>query len=622
MPTISLIRDQLFAHLGRKYTEEEFEDLCFEFGIELDEVTSDAEIIRREQGDDAAKGKSEEVIYKIELPANRHDLLCIEGLSRALRVFLGQEPTPAFMIAEPHHRSRHVMHVKPSTKAIRPYVVCAILRGITFDEAKYKSFIDLQDKLHQNICRQRTLVAIGTHDLDTIDGPFRYEALPPEQIHFAPLNDTQVYQARNLLDMYRNSPNYKHLKNYTNIIYDSPVYPVIYDSKNRVLSLPPIINGNHSKLTMNTRNVFIESTATDLTKANIVLDTIVTMFSQYCAAPFTIEPVDVIYEDEANQVVESTVTPKLSRRLEEVKVSEVNSLIGVQLDPSQICDLCTKMQLGPAEYLPENNTVRVVIPPTRSDILHPVDVIEDIAIAYGFNNVVDVMPPTPTIGAPLMINQFCDLLRDEIARAGYTEILTHGLCSIDENYKMLNRPEQPSVRLLNPANLEYQIVRTSLIPGALKTLQHNRAISMREGVTFFEISDVVLLDPTNDIGSRNVRRLVALYSGLTAGFEIIHGLVDRIMTCVRIAPTNAYAENSMKEFSSIPSIPNVKYFVRAGSNPTFFSGRCADVVLINEATQEEKVIGHFGIIHPQVLDHYELTFPASILEMDLAPLMI
>ena len=66
-----------------------------------------------------------------------------------------------------------------------------------------------------------------------------------------------------------------HLKAYLPIIKDSPVYPVIYDSNNVVLSMPPIINGEHSKISLNTKNVFIEATATDLTKAKIVLDIIV-----------------------------------------------------------------------------------------------------------------------------------------------------------------------------------------------------------------------------------------------------------------------------------------------------------------------------------------------------------
>ena len=135
-----------------------------------------------------------------------------------------------------------------------------------------------------NICRKRTLVAIGTHDLDTIQGPFTYEALAPKDIQFAPLNQEKNMNAEELMTFYETD---KHLSKFLPIIRDSPVYPVIYDSNRQVLSLPPIINSNHSKITLDTKNVFIECTATDLTKGKIVLNTMVAMFSEYCAEPFS-----------------------------------------------------------------------------------------------------------------------------------------------------------------------------------------------------------------------------------------------------------------------------------------------------------------------------------------------
>lgn len=223
-----------------------------------------------------------------------------------------------FRLVEPAS-GRLSMTVDSSTSSTRPYVACAVLRGVKFDIKRYKSFIDLQEKLHQNVCRRRTYVAIGTHDLDTLKGPFRYQALAPKDIKFVPLteNNGKEYDAKELLDFYREDPSAKHLKPYTDIIYDSPVYPVIYDAEDRVLSMPPIINGKHSRIQMHTTNVFIECTGTDKTKANIVLDTVVTMFSEYCAQPFTVEPVNVIYG-----VDKIETTPLLSKRTCETKVCD------------------------------------------------------------------------------------------------------------------------------------------------------------------------------------------------------------------------------------------------------------------------------------------------------------
>jgi len=170
---------------------------------------------------------------------------------------------------------------------------------VTFTQENYDSFIDLQDKLHTNIARKRTLVAIGTHDLDTIESPFTYEALTPESIEFAPLTvDTKMngkqimqhykvyicqHQFRSRIQLLQSD---KRLSKFLKIIEDSPVYPVIYDAQRRVLSLPPIINSWHSKLSLKTRNVFIECTGTDLTKTKIVLNTMVAMFAEYCSERF------------------------------------------------------------------------------------------------------------------------------------------------------------------------------------------------------------------------------------------------------------------------------------------------------------------------------------------------
>jgi len=276
--------------LGREYTEEEFDELCFEFGIELDEVTTEKEMAAKMSGQDAAITADDELIYKIDIPANRYDLLCLEGISLSLNVFREVKSYPMFRVVEPTSGQRLQMHVKPETLLIRPFVVCAVLRGITFDKARYDSFLDLQDKLHTNICRKRSLVAIGTHDLSKIQGPFSYEAQPPEDIKFTPLKQTREFNAKDLMEFYKSD---LKLRAFLPLIASSPVYPVIYDANRTVLSLPPIINGAHSAISLDTKDVFIECTATDLNKAKIVLNTMVTMFACYCEQPFTVEPVEV-----------------------------------------------------------------------------------------------------------------------------------------------------------------------------------------------------------------------------------------------------------------------------------------------------------------------------------------
>jgi phenylalanyl-tRNA synthetase beta chain len=144
MPTVGVYRDDLYTALGQTYTEKEFDELCFEFGIELDEVTSEQRMQRKEKGSDVSdlQESSEEVIYKLDIPANRYDLLCIEGVARALRIFLGREPVPSYRLLEP--AAPISITVSPETAQIRPYVVSAVLRDVKFTQESYNSFIDLQ----------------------------------------------------------------------------------------------------------------------------------------------------------------------------------------------------------------------------------------------------------------------------------------------------------------------------------------------------------------------------------------------------------------------------------------------------------------------------------------------
>ncbi|XAR63860.1 Phenylalanine--tRNA ligase [Bertholletia excelsa] len=592
MPTVSVGRDRLFEALGRTYTQEEFEDLCFKFGIELDDVTTEKGIIRKEKHLDEESTEDEEVIYKIEVAANRYDLLCLEGLAQALRIFIGLDPIPTYTLANIGNNSMLKMHVKPETSLIRPYIVCAVLRGVTFDEARYNSFIDLQDRLHQNICRRRTLVAIGTHDLDTIEGPFTYEALPPSEINFVPLKQVKKFSADELMEFYKSD---LKLKKFLHIIENSPVYPVICDRQRTVLSLPPIINGAHSAIALKTKNVFIECTATDLTKAKIVLNTMVTMFSMYCERKFEVEPVEVIYPDGR-----SSVYPDLSLYHMEVPLSYITDIVGVPLEGNEVASLLNKMQLHAKKSVSGDKqcTFTVSVPPTRSDILHPCDVAEDVAIAYGYNEIPKRIPGSLK---PLPLNQFSDLIRSEIAMSGFTEVVTWILCSYKENFSMLNRKDDKSTAVIigNPRSSDFEVVRTSLLPGILKTIGHNK--DHPKPIKIFEVGDITLLDEMKDVGATNRRQLAALYCGANSGFELIHGLVDRVMEVVGT--------------SFVQPGDNAGYYIERANEPEFLTGRQASIIY------KGKRIGAFGIVHPEVLNNFDIPDPCSFMELNIESLL-
>ncbi|KAI8817741.1 uncharacterized protein EV422DRAFT_214421 [Fimicolochytrium jonesii] len=592
MPTVSVDAERyIFKPLGKKYEVHDFEELCFEFGIELDEAVTESEQAAKEG--DKTEGLSDKLLYKIDIPANRYDLLCGEGISRALKAYLGQEAPPVYKVVPPANGKLQQLHVKPETGAIRPHVVAAILRDVTLDQGAYDSFIELQDKLHNNICRKRTLVAIGTHDLDTIQGPFTYEALKPTDITFTPLNQKKSMNAEELMKFYESD---RKLSKFLHIIRDAPRYPVIYDSKRTVLSLPPIINSDHSKIKLSTKNIFIECTATDITKAKIVLNTVVAMFSQYCAKPFTVEPVEVTNADG-----KKVVYPDLAPRTMDADVHYINSHIGVNLEADKIASLLTKMSLG-AKASADKKSITVTIPPTRSDILHACDIMEDVAIAYGYNNITETTPQFGTVAVQLPTNKLSDQLRREIALAGYTEVLTFTLCSHDENFAWLKKEDNgEAVKLSNPKSIEYQVVRTSLLPGILKTINANQHFP--RPIRLFEVSDVVFKDdsPQYDRRSRNQRNVVALYSGATSGFEAVHGLLDRMMMKLGV--------------SLVSQGDKEGYYIKESENPTFFPGRRADIFFNNTT------IGSFGIVHPEVLARFDIHFPCTALEFNLEPIV-
>lgn len=593
MPTISVDKAALFKELGREYTTEEFDELCFEFGIELDEDTSNST-----KPEDQAQPPQ----LKIEIPANRYDMLCFEGIAMNLKVFLEKEKLPKWSLTAPKDGQLQVLNIKPETQQVRSLCSGVILRGITFTKERYESFIALQDKLHSNLARQRTLVSIGTHDLDTIKGPFSYEALPPEEIKFIPLNQEKEMNAKELMEFYEKD---KHLGRFLHIIRDSPVYPVIYDSNRTVLSLPPIINGNHSKITLDTKNVFIEITATDKTKVEIVCHMMVAMFAGYADS---IEAIQINSDHNG----ETRVSPDLSPRATQAEIDYLNQVTGLNLSPEEICKLLSRMGHDVLPSSANKNMLDISIPITRADVLHQADIMEDYAIAYGFNKLPRYYPnKTAAVSAPLPINKVSDIIRLESAAAGWTEVMPLILCSHEENFAWLNRKDDgnTAVKLANPKTAEYQIVRTSLLPGLLKTINSNKhhAVPMK----IFEVSDIGLIDDTQERKSRNERHVAAAIMGKTSGFEQVHGLLDRLMLMLRSVFLTR--EDGLK---------NEKlqgYWIEEVDDPTFLAGHAAAIKL--NLGGKNHTIGVFGILHPSVLQKFELPYPVSTLEFNLEPFL-
>ena len=222
---------------------------------------------------------------------------------------------------------------------------------------------------------------------------------------------------------------------------------------------------------------------------------------------------------------------------------------------------------------------------------------EDVAIAYGFNNLPRTSPnKASTIAQPLMINKLGDIVRQETAMAGWSEVMPLILCSHDENFGWLNRKDDgtTAVRLANPKTAEYQVVRTSLLPGLLKTIRENKKHSVP--IKVFEVSDVAFKDESLERKSRNERHFAAAWYGKTSGFEVVHGLLDRVLLMLKTAFVTHEEGLEGKKVDG--------YWIEEIDEPTFFAGHAAAIYLRVNGRAER--IGEFGILHPTVLDKFEL----------------
>jgi len=235
------------------------------------------------------------------------------------------------------------------------------------------------------------------------------------------------------------------------------------------------------------------------------------------------------------------------------------------------------------------------MPPTRSDILHACDIVEDVAIAYGYNNIEKTVPNTNCTSEEFELNKLTDLLRQEMAQSGYTEALTFTLCSRDEVATHLgHKIEQvPAVHISNPKTLDFQVGRTTLIPGLLKTIACSK--NMPLPIKVFEISDVLLRDPKAEVGARNERRLAVVSYNKLSGFEIVHGVLDRLMQVLNVPWQTGY---------------HLEHFEDA----TFMHGRCAKIHV-----KDRGVIGTVGVLHPDVIHNFELNLPCCALEINIEP---
>ncbi len=403
-------------------------------------------------------------------PPDRPDLYSPEGVARAMRGFLGiEEGLPAYAVRP----SGITFSVDPGLAGIRPYLGSAVIRNVNLDEEAIESLMALQEALHWAVGRGRGKVAIGVHDLDAVRPPFRYIASPPRDRSFVPLDFEREMTMEKMLADHPKGRDYAHL------VENFNRFPLIVDADDRVLSFPPIINGELTRVTSATKNILLDCTGTDRKAVMTAVNIICTALAE--AGGATIETVTVEGEEMP------TLAPPAERV---VSVAECSSLLGLPLTGEEMSRLLRRMRFGGAE--PDGDSrVRVLVPCYRSDILHDWDVFEDVAIAYGIENFDAVLPETSTVAKEHPIPPaIAGAVRSVMIGLGYLEMMPFTLSNERVLYANMQREPAPgTLRVLHPISEEQTVVRTDLLPLLMEMLQANKHRELPQRL--FAVGDVV-----------------------------------------------------------------------------------------------------------------------------------
>ncbi len=513
--------------------------------------------------------------FEVEVFPNRPDMLSPEGLARAYKGFIGLEKgMPHYIVKS----SSINVNVDRDICEVRPYSVFAVVKNIPMDEEVLKSIIQLQEKLHISYCRNRRKASIGLHDLDKFKPPVRY-TVKVSDFKFKPLDYDREITIKEILERHPKGVEYGH------ILAGFNKYPIIEDSEGLVLSMPPIINSDYTKVDVKTRNIFIDCTGLDWKTVSSVLNIMVTSLAERGGEVYKVK-VFYPFETPFGIVFDS---PDL--KVQEVKLSLdfVNKILGEKLTMEEALELLCRMRYDAIEC--SRGDILVKVPAYRVDIMHPIDLVEDIAIAYGYDRIKPEIPKVFTSGGESYLERFSSKVRLIMVGLGFQEVITDILTNPHDLFTAMRVKPEPVVELENPKTVEYTVCRSWLMPCLMKILSRNRHREYPQRI--FEVDDVVVLDENSETGARNVRKLAAVSTHSEADYAEIRAVVDTLL-----------------------KILDVDFCINSGEHPSFIDGRIGFI----EATTGEN-LGFLGEIHPEVLENFGLENPSVGFEINLECIM-
>jgi phenylalanyl-tRNA synthetase beta chain len=557
MPTIDIDYSELERQLGIKLNEDM---------DRLDEILANvkAEVKSYSQKEDSVSVEMKDTA--------RADLWSVEGLSRALQGYLNCSKG-----IKPYSVGKSIIEVEVNAQlfGIRPYICCSVVKDIHLSDSIIKGIMHLQDKLDQTHGRSRQKTSIGIYNLDLIKPPILYTAVKPSDVKFVPLGFSEKMSLDEVLERHPKGIEYGH------IVKKNSLYPMLFDSENKVLSFPPIINSNDlGKITEESRNLLVEVTGT---QHKTVLDTLNLVTLALIDRGGKAYSAKINYPQNSEYTERTVLTPNFDNRHFQLSVEETNRLLGLQLSAQKIIELL--QVAGLAVEKADAESVSVLVPCYRVDVMHQVDLIEDVAIAYGYNNIEPLWRELATTGAANPQQHYVDNARELMIGLGFQEVLNTTLSNQETLFSKMNMPPSNIVEVSDPKVVTMTCIRNWLLPCLLEFLSVNVSVEFPQKI--FELGKVTLLDETKETKTRDEDYLAAAVSHPNANFTEIKSIMDSFMTNF-----------------------GLKWQIKETANPSFIEGRVGKLFVSGVD------VGVLGEIHPAVLGKWKLENPVAAFEVN------
>jgi phenylalanyl-tRNA synthetase beta chain len=497
---------------------------------------------------------------EIEITPNRPDLLSFQGFLRAVKTYFNPKEQPKYRVHSPEKDFRVI--IDPSVREVRPYTACAIVKKLKLDDEKIKEIIDMQEKLHSTIGRNRKKAAIGIYPLEKITLPITYEAKKPGDIKFRPLESEKEMTGLQILQQHPTG------REYAKLLESCSTYPIFKDAKGNILSMPPIINSHETgKISEQTSEVFIECSGSDMNTLKKILNIIVTALADIGGQVYAM---DLDYGKNCG-----TTTPDLKPEKIKLSVDNANKLLGLSLKEKDLEKLLPKMGY---EYA----AGKVSVPAWRADILHEVDIIEDLAVAYGYENLVPEIPEVATIGEESKESKIERKIAEILIGLSLIETSSYHLIKHEEAEKAQIK-EEDRIEVEN-SKTDYKILRNSLLIPVLRIFAENKDNEYPQKL--FEIGTVFERNGKEETSIAEHKSLIIAAS--PGNFTELKQVLDYL---ARIA--------------------GFKYELKEAQNQGLIEGRTGAIIMNN------RQVGCLGEIHPETLRVWNIKTPVAVLEISL-----